>query len=367
MRHMFKVGESECEVLFRALDRPDDVAKLLSLELTGAWVNEAREINKGIIDMLQTRVGRYPSFRDGGASWFGIIMDTNSPDDMSWWYRTFEEMRPDGWKQFVQPGGVSAHAENIPNLPPDYYKRIMQGKDQAWIDVYVHGHYGFILDGKPIYPEFNDTIHVSKEPLKAIDKLSLCFDFGLTPAAVVLQEVNGQYQAIDEIVTEDMGAKRFASVVNQKMQTDYRGHEIEHITGDPAGEQRAQTDETTPFQILHSEGINAVPAYTNDFTIRRESVASSLGRLTMAGHPGLLISPKCKYLRRGMAGGYKYRQLQVRGEERYNEQPEKNIYSHVCEALQYGMLGYGEGHKLLESIDDDDIDLDYSDLDRMYG
>ncbi len=26
------------EVLFRALDRPDDIGKLLSLELTGAWV-----------------------------------------------------------------------------------------------------------------------------------------------------------------------------------------------------------------------------------------------------------------------------------------------------------------------------------------
>jgi len=31
------------EVLFRALDKPQDVKKLLSLEVTGGWVNEARE------------------------------------------------------------------------------------------------------------------------------------------------------------------------------------------------------------------------------------------------------------------------------------------------------------------------------------
>ena len=34
----------DCEVIFLALDQPKDVRKLLSLELTGAWVNEAREL-----------------------------------------------------------------------------------------------------------------------------------------------------------------------------------------------------------------------------------------------------------------------------------------------------------------------------------
>ena len=32
-------GDIDCEVLFRALDRPEDVKKLLSLELTGAYIN----------------------------------------------------------------------------------------------------------------------------------------------------------------------------------------------------------------------------------------------------------------------------------------------------------------------------------------
>lgn len=96
--------ELELDVMFRALDRPADVKKLLSLEVTGAWVNEAREIPKAIIDMLQLRVGRFPSYRDpafagvanlmdengqfpenltpqdvvnAGGYWSGVIMDTN--------------------------------------------------------------------------------------------------------------------------------------------------------------------------------------------------------------------------------------------------------------------------------------------------
>jgi hypothetical protein len=37
-------------VLFMALDREDDASKLLSLELSFAWINEAREVPKGIVD-----------------------------------------------------------------------------------------------------------------------------------------------------------------------------------------------------------------------------------------------------------------------------------------------------------------------------
>jgi hypothetical protein len=41
----------ELEVLFLALDRPDDVKKLKSLELTGAWLNEASELEQAVLDM----------------------------------------------------------------------------------------------------------------------------------------------------------------------------------------------------------------------------------------------------------------------------------------------------------------------------
>ena len=71
--------------IFLALDRPEDVKKLLSLELTGVWINEAREIPKSIVDACSMRVGRYPSMRDGGPSWYGVIADTKPPDTDHWW------------------------------------------------------------------------------------------------------------------------------------------------------------------------------------------------------------------------------------------------------------------------------------------
>jgi hypothetical protein len=93
----------DCEVIFIALDQPKDVRKLLSLELTGAWVNEARELPKAIVDGLTHRVGRYPTKRDGGATWHGIWLDTNPMDDDHWYHRMAEKEKMTGayaWKFF---------------------------------------------------------------------------------------------------------------------------------------------------------------------------------------------------------------------------------------------------------------------------
>lgn len=357
----------DAEILFRALDKPDDVKKLLSLELTGAWLNEAREIPKAILDMLIGRLGRYPSQRAGGPSWYGLIMDTNPPDEDHWWYKIFEEEHPEDYKLFKQPSGLSPNAENIKNLPAGYYTRMIAGKDQQWIDVYVHGKYGFVRDGRPIYEEYNDSIHYAENGFlipKNAD-IYIGIDFGLTPAATFgYCNEFGQFLIFDELVTFSMGAVNFGKLLGQKIRNEWRDSTIV-ITGDPAGEQRSDTDESTPFEMLHKQGINAIPAHTNDFSIRREAVANKLTQLAFNGKPALLIGPRCKYLRKGMSGAYKYRRLQVAGLERFMEKPDKNQYSHVCESLQYLMLGAGEDYAVVGSMGNNfSKDLDYSELDR---
>jgi len=347
----------ECEVLFRALDSPDDVGKLLSLELTGAWLNEAREIPKAIFDAIQGRVGRFPTA--GGGSWFGVILDTNPPDTDHWMYRVFEEQRPAGHKIWHQPSGVSHSAENIAHLPPGYYDRLKEGKDQAWVDVYVHGKYGFVRDGKPIYPEYEDSVHCAAEPIQVVRSLPLIIglDFGLTPAAAICQDVSGQWRTLDELVTEDMGALRFGQQLGMLLRgPKYQGMET-HMWGDPTGDNRAQTDETTPFQILEGIGLSAMPAPSNDPVLRREAIANRMSRLDR-GRPAFLISPTCKILRKGLMGGYKYRRLKVSGDEKYHDVPDKNMYSHVCEAQQYAALGEGEGYSLIGAAHSSDWDVE---------
>jgi hypothetical protein len=346
--HHITEGDLDMEVIFVSLDRPDDVAKLLGMELTGAWIDEAREVPKAVVDGLTGRVGRYPSVLMGGCTWSGIIASTNPPDNDHWWYKLAEEVKPEGWRFFRQPSGVSAQAENRDHLPPNYYERQIAGKDEDWVKVYVHGDYGFVRTGKPIYPEYKDSIHCKEFDLIPGLPIHFGIDFGLTPAAVFAQKTPmGQWRWHSELVTEDMGMVRFCELVRSHMATMYPGMSFASITGDPAGDTRAQTDETTPFQILRAQNIPAQPAATNDFIKRRESVAVALSRL-IDGQPGLIIHPRCQMTRKGMAGGYNYKRLQVTGEERYRDVPDKNMYSHVCEAGQYLMVGGGEAKTLVK-------------------
>jgi hypothetical protein len=372
-----KKNKFNWEILFIALDRPDDVRKLLSLELSDAWINEAREVPKAVLDGLTGRVGRYPRrIGDYGCTDPQILMDTNPPDADHWWYvyaerdvsternrqmhvemdeiqaklREIGVLRADQkiMEFFAQPGGESEHAENLDNLTPGYYLKAKAGKDKEWVRVYIDGEYGFVIDGKPVYPEYRDLIHSAA--FDAVQRLPLHIgmDFGLTPAAVFAQQMpNGQWRKHSEVVTDNMGIVRFAEVVRKHIATEYAGFTIGSITGDPAGTARG-ADERTVYDILSANNIKASPAYTNSILLRIESVRSPMKRL-IDGEPGMLVhSTKAPMLRKGYAGGYHYRRLRVNGDEKYKEEPDKNMYSHVCDADQYIMVGAGEAKTLIK-------------------
>lgn len=381
----FTMGDGtrvEAEVLFRALDRPQDVKKLLSLDLTGAWVNEAREVPKAVIDALQGRVGRYPAHKDGGPTWFGVIMDTNPPDRDHWWAvlaekdtssptnrelvesieQAAEELRGKGllgdgqalFEFFRQPGGESPGAENLEHLIPGYYTRLKAGKRREWVKVYVDGEYGFVTDGRAVFPEFREHVHV-RNGLKADRRrtVHVGLDFGLTPAATFGQrDHSGRWVVLHEVTTESMGAVRFAELLKRETAEVFPGCRFE-FTGDPAGDDRSQVDERTAFMVLRAAGIDAKPAPSNDPSIRIEAVSKALGRL-IDGEPGLLIDTDCKMLVKGMAGGYNYKRLQVAGDERFHDKPDKNRFSHVCDALQYMLLGAGEAESILYPQDEEE-------------
>lgn len=248
----------EFEVLFRALDKPEHIRNLLSLDLTGGWINEAREVPWAIVEALQGRVGRYPPQDEGGATWSGIWMDTNPPDVDSRWYRFFEEkdwlkdfeemkragglppgiVRPEQFAAiFHQPSGLSPDAENLAGLPggPAYYQRMKIGKSTEWVKVYVEGKYGFVTDNKIVFPEFNDRIHIKEAdpvPGRTIERQ---WDFGLcySEDTEVLTEQGWKLFkdvdcAIDMIATRDpdTGAMEYARAAF-KIAKPYKGEMLE--------------------------------------------------------------------------------------------------------------------------------------------
>jgi hypothetical protein len=65
MTFILKFGDVECEVMFRALDTEDDVARVLSLEVTFAVLDEFVQIPGKIIEALSGRCGRWRPARSG--------------------------------------------------------------------------------------------------------------------------------------------------------------------------------------------------------------------------------------------------------------------------------------------------------------
>jgi hypothetical protein len=205
-----------------AADRIKDVKKLKSLELTGIWFNEASELLKAIIDMGTGRVNRYPAKSRGGFNWSGIIMDTNSPDNQSWWHRMDKEERPKNWEFFDQPSALintgtdqdpifipNPLAENIDNhnIGYDYYFKQIPGKTIEWVKVFILNKYGSSEPGSYVYANYSDKNHTDKvfDPGRPI---IWTHDFNYVPlCSGVLQEYGDDVYAVDEFVISGADAK----------------------------------------------------------------------------------------------------------------------------------------------------------------
>lgn len=371
-RAQFKLPDGtsiESEVIFLALDRPDALKKLKGYQVTWIWWNEMSEISKPFVDMGDLRHGRYPSGVLGGVSCdrHGMFGDTNSYHETHW-LAELEKSPPEGWEFFVQPGGVldtgeidgdgrkiwkqNPDAENLANLPDGYYSRGMRGKDDTWIAVMLANELGFTIHGKAVHPRYIDSLHSSGSTLlHPNDKYPLIvgIDFGRTPAATI-----GQYWAhidrhvcLDELVSFDMSAAIFGPELKRKLEREYPRYPVQ-AWGDPAGDAAGQATEDTPIRIISASGIPCRPTESNVAAVRRAAIDNPLTRLCLDGKPAYLINgPQCPHLRRALAGGYHYRQLQISGSERYSDTPDKNDDSHVAEAEEYRLQGAGEGKAAL--------------------
>lgn len=349
--------EVKAEIEFLAFDREDDVRKIRGLQLTGAWLNELKELNKAVVDMLLARIGRFPARASVDGYWFGAVGDSNAPAADHWLgVMALAELRGAGvdeWKVLVQPGAVqkidgtwrlNQQAENLRNLDPRYYARQMANKKEDWIRANLANEFIVVIDGRPVHPDFSQTIHVAGGALDPTPgrPLTVGIDFGRTPAACIMQEqYDGRWLVLDEVCTQNMGARRFGAVLAKFLNEKYPNFDI-NAWGDPAGSDMAQTDDETPFMMLEESDIYAFPAPSNDLELRFDALDKLLTKL-IEGMPAILIAAHCRSLITGLAGGYQFRRLKVSGDERFEDKPLKNAVSHICEACHYGLYGAGEG------------------------
>ena len=350
-KFVIKMGDLECEVLFRGLDDANDVRRLLSLQASFIIFDEFREIHPDIYNAAQGRVGRYPDkmmngvgcVTDDGRSNMHIWGMTNPPDMDTFWETLLTEP-PENVHITIQPSGLSPEADWTQFLPDDYYDNLSQGKTDDWIDVYINAQFGKSLSGLPVFRSFDRTVHVADAPMKPMysdDPLLIGVDAGLTPAAVIGQVAyDGRLVVYDAKISDGMGALRFVREVIKPLLVNKFPGRRSMIIIDPAAFQRAQTDERTVADIWRNEGFLVKGAKTNSVAARIAAVDRFMTRVVDGKH-GVVIDPEGALpLVQALAGKYRYK-INTKGVR--DESPEKSHpWSDVADAFQYMCLhAYG--------------------------
>lgn len=332
---------------------------LRGYEPTAFYLNELDLLTGDVFTYAKGRCGRFPDMSEGGPTWHGIIADCNAPEFESWLHRdvfqkSVVERAAEGIELFIQPGGREPNAENLENLPKNYYANQSKGAPEWYVQRMVHNRAGYSRAGKPVHPEFKDEVHVARNDLEPIPGLPLVIgiDPRTYPSAVFLQRLSGsQRRVIDELQGEqNMGPRRFGRLLAELLHDRYPFLKPGSIKGivDPSAQYGAdrEDDEKTWLEIVEIEsGIRIEGAPTNKIDMRREALKKPLSEL-IEGAPSILISPRCKILRTGLNSGFRYRKMNVSGAERFSDEVEKNHYADMCEALEYACLGDGVDHEV---------------------
>ena len=170
---------------------------------------------------------------------------------------------------------------------------------------------------------------------------------GNTPACAICQITpQGQLRIIDEVCGFDMGMRRFLrDALKPLLATSYFNFPVSGI-GEPAGNQRAQSDESTAMDEIRSQGIECRPAPTNLFNPRRDAVASFMVKRVpslITGKPtdeGFVVSPRCKMVLKGLRGDYKFKRVKVENKDIYQPEAVKNECSHIQDAIAAVAVAY---------------------------
>jgi len=361
-KFILRYDDVECEVLFRALDTPDDVARVLSLEVNFVILDEFVQIVKEVVEALSGRIGRYQLPDGTKPTVYGMWGSSNPDTEDNWWFdnlhnpeittqidpnnlEAYMALKDNGQDTpahyYVQPGGLSEHAENLDHLPGRrrYYENLIKGKSVAWVKQFVDAEWGFSASGKPVITSFNADIHIAKKPLIYNPNLPLIagIDPGLKGSAVIFGQLDlhGRLCVLGECVQSGYGAVRLAKeIIRPYLARRFPGAKLV-LAPDPAANNRSQTDERAVVAVLRDFWPCVIES-NNRLPVRLDAIEYFSARLVDGGMPALLIDPvQCPILIRALKGGWRWELNAKKGGMIRGSEPEDNQYTHPGDAFGY--------------------------------
>ena len=379
---ILRYSDVECKVLFRPLDTPADVARVLGLEVTFAIIDEFREIPRAIIEGLSGRLGRFKPPGDVGCTNFGMWGQSNPGTEDVWWFdhlhgkvdpetgvfegcvqvrfptnedaqRAYQAMAGvpsddatqvdargvvshtnNSW-YYKQPSGNAADAENIEHLPAGYYANLAKNKSREWIAQYIDAEWGFSISGKAVVRTFKANLHLSHGlRYNPYAPIVVGLDPGLGGAALILaqQDLFGRVLVLGEIVTQGKAATELMTLLKQYLAARFPNARV-ILAPDPASANRSSNDKKAVVDTLKKHFAVSIET-NNRLPLRLDAIEHYATKLTEEG-PALLIDPDhCPVLVRALKGGWRYA-VDIKKDEVKGAEPEKNRWSHPGDAFGY--------------------------------
>lgn len=205
---------------------------------------------------------------------------------------------------------------------------------------------------KPVYPEYNDNIHCVDErmirPASTQFPLICSADNGRWSGFLVGQlDTFGRLVVFDEIMSEDINLVEFGEIVSGDMKRRYSEYKFNTWIDPWAANQRGQLTDDTMKKVWNNKGMNCKVSHTKSPSIMVNAVKNKLGQM-INGQPAIIISSRCKNLRKALNGSYQFRRIAASG-ERYSEKPDKGAYSHIANAFEFMVDGTGASKELRTS------------------
>ena len=354
------------------VDTPDDLNQLQSMQLGGLWIEEAapamqEEIGRGVAEEVWS-IGitslRHPLMSENASGWLkevclpvlwqtglpvlvrtqaggnngglgllnpkeikeGLLLGAltrdpegglvirnrraqltqNYPSEDHWsWMRFHEDPTPDR-ALFRIPRGENIYVDDQYR---ETMKRALENRPDL-LDRLVIGRPAHVQVGEKVTPEYNESLHRSKENLNPMPQLTTFrfWDGGLSPSCVFAQLTSrGKFIVTDTLRGSNVGMKQFIGMfVKPLLAERYVKIDKWRDIGDPSLKERDQSDSTvTAAKIIEEELQTTFEAGIASWQSRLEAMRELLSRL-VDGEPMFVVSKHERILHRALSGGWHY-------------------------------------------------------------
>lgn len=188
-------------------------------------------------------------------------------------------------------------------------------------------------------PEEHDLLE-ERLPHSRFGPVILGWDFGGNHSVVAMQRQGRELVVLEEFPNMGFGTKDISAQIYEKLGEMWAHLNLDYVDAiDPAGKDAGkETDAKSCADILVAQAksmgrtsLSVKAPNTNLIKPRLEAV-----RRVLRGDQMLLkLNPQCSFIKRALKGGYCWPEKIGKGRR---AEPEKNHFSHISDALQYGVM-----------------------------